>query len=53
MEKQRQTKVITIVALVVAVFGISLGFAAFSNILTISSSATVKPDALSFSVRFS
>ena len=53
MEKQRQTKVITIVALVVAVFGISLGFAAFSNILTISSSATVKPDASSFSVLFS
>ena len=44
MEKNRQTKVIAIVALVVAIVGMSLGFAAFSNILTISSSATVTPN---------
>ena len=43
MERNRQTKVIAIIALVVAVIGMSVGFAAFSNTLTISSSATVKP----------
>ena len=44
MEKNRQTKVIAIIALVVAVIGMSVGFAAFSNTLTISSSATVTPN---------
>ena len=48
MEKNRQTKVIAIIALVVAVVGMSLGFAAFSNILTISSSATVTPNSEDF-----
>ena len=35
MEKDRGTKVIAIVALIVAVVGLSLGFAAFSSTLTI------------------
>ena len=48
MEKNRQTKVIAIVALLVAIVGMSLGFAAFSNILTISSSATVTPNSKDF-----
>ena len=48
MEKNRQTKVIAIIALVVAIVGMSLGFAAFSNILTISSSATVTPNSEDF-----
>lgn len=43
MEKDRTTKIVAICALLVGVVGLSLGFAAFSQILTISSSATVTP----------
>lgn len=50
MEKGRGSKVIAIVALCVAVAGLSLGFAAFSSNLVIKSSATVTPDAANFSV---
>ena len=53
MEKSRSSKVIAVVALVVAVFGLTLGFAAFSNTLIISSSATVKPSQDAFNVEFS
>lgn len=53
MEKDRNTKVIAIVALLVGVVGLSLGFAAFSNTLTISSSAEVTPSAEDFNVDFS
>lgn len=53
MERDRSTKVIAIVALCVAVFGLSVGFAAFSNDLTIKSEATVKPNASDFDVNFS
>lgn len=53
MERDRSTKVIAIVALCVAVFGLSVGFAAFSNDLTIQSEATVKPDSNDFDVNFS
>lgn len=53
MEKNRSSKVLAIVALLVAVVGLSLGFAAFSNTLTISSSANVKPDSDTFNVDFS
>ena len=35
---------LTIAALIVAIVGLSIGFAAFSNTLTISSSASVNPD---------
>ncbi len=35
MEKQRQDKIIALVALIIAIVGLSVGFAAFSNILTI------------------
>ena len=48
MERNRQSKIIAIVALCVAVVGLTLGFAAFSNTLTISSSATVSPDKSDF-----
>ena len=41
MEKNRGTKMLAVIALIVAVVGLSVGFAAFSNTLTISSSATV------------
>ena len=53
MEKGRNSKIIAIVALCVGVVGLSLGFAAFSSVLTISSSAEVKPDASTFNVDFS
>lgn len=53
MEKDRGTKIIAIAALLVGVVGLSLGFAAFSNTLTISSSAEVKPDQSKFNVDFS
>ena len=44
MEKQRSTKVIIVIALVAAVFGLSLGFAAYSRNLNITDiDATVKP----------
>lgn len=52
MEKDRSTKVIVIVALLVGVIGLSIGFAAFSSTLTISSTAEVKPDANKFNVNF-
>lgn len=53
MDRDRSTKVIAIVALCVAIFGLSVGFAAFSNDLTIKSEATVKPNASDFDVNFS
>lgn len=53
MEKSRSSKVIAIIALVVAVVGLSLGFAAFSNTLIISSNANVTPDSDTFKVVFS
>lgn len=43
MERERGTKVIAVVALVVAVIGLSLGFAAFTNVLTITPTAEVQP----------
>ena len=48
MERNKQTKIMVIVSLCVAVLCLTLGFAAFSNTLTISSSATVTPDASDF-----
>jgi hypothetical protein len=50
VEKSREIKVLSIVALVIAVFGMTLGFAAFSTTLSISSSATVTPDSNDFKV---
>ncbi len=46
-------KIISIVALIFGVVGVTLGYAAFSSTLTISSSAEVKPDATAFNVDFS
>ena len=48
MRQNRQSKLVAILALCVSVVGLTLGFAAFSNTLTISSSATVKPDQKEF-----
>ena len=52
MEKQRNIKILSIVALVLAIAGMSLGFAAFSTTLNISSSASVSPSSSSFSLGF-
>ncbi|MGM9879174.1 MAG: hypothetical protein ACI31R_04035 [Bacilli bacterium] len=52
MERRDKTKLIAVIALVVAIVGLSVGFAAFSNVLTIKSSATVNPTN-TFSVVFS
>ena len=53
MERNRGSKIIAVAALVVAVFGLTLGFAAFSNTLTISSSAYVSPSSENFKIGFS
>lgn len=50
MEKQRRSKVIIILILLVAVFGMSIGLATSANRLTISSSANVKPNQEGFAV---
>ena len=50
MRKDRKIKILSIVALVLAITGMSLGFAAFSSTLTISSSATVTPNSDDFKV---
>lgn len=46
-------KVVSLLALCLAVVGISLGYAAFSETLKISSSAEVSPDSAAFNVDFS
>jgi len=43
---------ITIAALIIAIVGLSIGFAAFSNTLNISSTASVNPDASNLKVVF-
>ena len=53
MEKDRRARFIAIAALLVGVIGLSLGFAAFSNTLTIRSSAEVNVDDSKFNVDFS
>ena len=53
MEKDRSSKVIAVVALLIAVIGLSVGFASFSSTLTISSSANVTPNSDTFKVVFS
>lgn len=53
MERERQIKVVVIITLVVIVIGLSVGFAAFSTTLSISSSANVLSNTGSFSVVFS
>lgn len=52
MKKDRTTKIIAIVALLIAVASISIGFAAFSETLDINASGTVTPED-SFNVYFS
>ena len=52
MEKNRQIKMMFIVALVLSVTAMTLGFAAFSSTLNISSGASVTPNSDDFKVRF-
>lgn len=53
MEKNRKIQVIAIVALVIGIVGLSIGFAAFSSVLNIQTSANVKPDSSTLNVDFS
>ena len=53
MEKDRKARFVAIIALLVGVIGLSIGFAALSNTLTISSSAEVTVDSSTFNVDFS
>ena len=48
MMQSRKNKIIMIMVLCISVVGLTLGFAAFSNMLTISSSATVSPNRSDF-----
>ena len=50
MEKQRTIKNLSIIALVFAIAGMTLRFAAFSTTLNISSSATVTPNSADFKI---
>ena len=51
--RNNKQKVITIAALVIAVIGLSIGFAAFASTLNISTSASVTPADGNFIVKFS
>lgn len=51
MSISRKPKIIYIIALTIAICGMTLGFAAFSASLTISSSATVTPNENEFSLK--
>ena len=51
MNNRRKNKLIIIVSLIVVIVGMSIGFAAFSASLTISSSATVTPDSSGFKLK--
>ena len=53
MGDNRAYKILSIIALVIGVVGVTLGYAAFSNTLTIESSAEVTPDPTTFNVDFS
>ncbi len=53
MERERSGKIIAIATLIVGIIGLSLGFAAFSTSLNITSSADVQIDASVWKVGFS
>ena len=50
---KKKQKIFTIVALIVTLIGMSIGFAAFSGSMSISSSANVKPSSTDFNIKFS
>lgn len=51
MEKNRQIKMMFIIALVLSITAMTLGFAAFSTTLNISSSASVTPNSDAFNIK--
>lgn len=51
MKNTNRTKILTILVLAIAVIAMSLGFAAFSTTLNISSSATVTPNSEDFKIK--
>lgn len=51
MKQNKQTRLVAILTIFVSIVGLTLGFAAFSNTLTISSGATVSPNASDFKMR--
>lgn len=53
MEKSRKTKKSVLIIVLLLVVGLSIGFAAFTQELTIQSSASVKGDTSTFKVAFS
>ena len=53
MGENRTYKMLSVIALVLGVVGVTLGYAAFSNTLTINSEAEVTPDSSKFNVDFS
>ena len=53
MDKNRKVQITAIFALVVVIVGLSIGFAAFSSVLNIQTSANVKPDSSTLNVDFS
>ena len=53
MYKTKKEKILMIIALVVGIASLSIGFAAFSTTLNISSSASVNPNSDNFKVKFS
>ncbi len=53
MEKDRSSKIMAVLAMLIAIVGLSLGFAAFTRTLTIESKATVNTDSTTFSVKLS
>ena len=53
MYKTNKEKLLMIIALVVGIVSLSVGFAAFSTTLNISSSASVNPNSDNFKVKFS
>ena len=50
MKRNNKEKILSIIALVIALSGLTIGFAAFSSTLTISSSATVTPNPDDFDI---
>lgn len=53
MKVNRQTQIIIIITLVIALTALTIGFAAFSRTLAIKSTLTIKPDPSTFKVVFS
>ena len=53
MEKMRNYKILSVVALCVALIGIGIGFANYTSLLTISSGSSVSTSGGNFKVEFS